>query len=157
MSPGSPPSLTMEQGSNINNNTIRMRGIGTYSFSIGVEPSVSVVIDDVAVVRQAQAFSNLSDVERIEVLRGPQGTLFGKNASAGVVSIVTKAPGEEFGGSVELAATDDDEKRVNGSLTGPLGESAGFRLNAYSVDRGGYLDNLWRSCPTTTTIRPGVR
>ena len=59
------PSITIEQGANSNNNTIRMRGVGTYSYSIGIEPSVSVVIDDVAVVRQAQAFANLSDIERI--------------------------------------------------------------------------------------------
>lgn len=136
------PSLTMDQASNTNNNTIRMRGIGTYSFSIAVEPSVSVVVDDVAVVRQAQAFSNLSDIERIEVLRGPQGTLFGKNASAGVVNIVTKAPSDVLTGSVELTATDDEEQKVSGSLSGPLGSSAGYRLNAYYVDRDGYLENL---------------
>ena len=136
------PSITIEQGANSNNNTIRMRGVGTYSYSIGIEPSVSVVIDDVAVVRQAQAFANLSDIDRIEVLRGPQGTLFGKNASAGVVNIVTKAPGDTLGGSVEVSATDRDEKKVNASLTGPLGESVGFRLNAFYLDRGGYIDNI---------------
>ena len=65
------PSLTINGAANNNEATIALRGIGTFSFSISVEPSVSVVIDDVAVVQQGQAFSNLADIARIEVLRGP--------------------------------------------------------------------------------------
>ena len=136
------PSLTVTQGSNTNNSSVALRGIGTYAFSIGVEPSVSVVVDDVAVVQQAQAFSNLADIERIEVLRGPQGTLFGKNASAGVINIVTKAPSDYFTGSVEGSLTTDDEIRVNGSLSGPIGDNLGFRVNAYYVKRDGHIRNL---------------
>ena len=136
------PSLTIK-GSDVSPNaSINLRGIGTYAFSIGVEPSVSVIVDDVPVVQQAQAFNNLSDIERIEILRGPQGTLFGKNASAGVVNIVSAGPTEELEGYIEATATDDDEWRINATISGPMGDNAGFRINAYTHERDGYISNL---------------
>lgn len=136
------PSLTINGAANNNEATIALRGIGTFSFSISVEPSVSVVIDDVAVVQQGQAFSNLADIARIEVLRGPQGNLFGKNASAGVINIVTKAPSRDFTGDVEGVLTTDGETRINATLSGPITDNIGFRINGYYVDREGYIDNL---------------
>ncbi len=136
------PALTIDQGLAPSGNTIRMRGVGTVAFSIAADPSVSVVVDDMPFLRQAQAFNNLVDIERVEVLRGPQGTLFGKNASAGVVSIITKAPSKEFAGKVTAGITDDDEKKISASLSGPLGESLGYRVSGYYLDRDGYIENL---------------
>ncbi len=136
------PSLTIKDAENTGNASINLRGIGTYAFSIGVEPSVSVIVDDVPIVQQAQAFNSLSDVERVEVLRGPQGTLFGKNASAGVINIVTAGPSEELEGYIEATFTDDDEYRINAVVSGPIGNSAGFRLNAYTHERDGHITNL---------------
>ncbi|GAB3273572.1 TonB-dependent receptor [Parahaliea aestuarii] len=136
------PSLTMSSGNNKQQTSISIRGIGTNVFSISVEPSVAVIIDNVSQVQPGQALSNLVDVERIEVLRGPQSTLFGKNASAGLVSVTTKSPASELEGSLELVATDDEQQRTVGTLSGPLGDSAGYRLMAYYDDRDGYLDNL---------------
>jgi iron complex outermembrane recepter protein len=136
------PSLTITESSTSPSSSINLRGIGTFAFSIGVEPSVAVVVDDVALLQQAQAFSNLTDVERIEVLRGPQGTLFGKNASAGAVNIVTKSPSKELTGAINLLATTDEEYKVDGSISGPLGDGAGFRINAFYSDREGYVRNL---------------
>jgi iron complex outermembrane receptor protein len=81
-------------------------------------------------------------VERIEVLRGPQNTLFGKNASAGVVNVVTRAPTEEFEGLVELTATDDDEVAFSGSLSGPISDSLGYRLTGLYSDRDGFIENV---------------
>ena len=83
------PSVTFTQGNNENNSSLNIRGIGTNVFSSGVEPSVSIVFDDVVMARAGQGFQDFIDVQRIEVLRGPQSTLFGKNASAGVVSVTT--------------------------------------------------------------------
>lgn len=151
------PSLTVNQGNNTNNNSINLRGIGTYAFSIGVEPSVSVIIDDVPVVQQAQAFNSLADIERVEVLRGPQGTLFGKNASAGVVNIVTKGPSDVLSGSLEGIFTDDDEVRLNASLSGPLGDAAGFRLNGYAFERDGHVTNLFDGSDLNNDEGWGVR
>ncbi len=136
------PSLTVTQGNVPTNNSINMRGIGTIAFSTGIEPSVAVIVDDVALLQQAQAFSGLSDIERIEVLRGPQGTLFGKNASAGAINIVTRAPTDTLSGSITGTATDDDEYRVDASVSGPIAEGVSFRLNGFYSDREGILDNL---------------
>ena len=136
------PSLTIAESTNRNENPVSLRGIGTLSFSIGIEPSVAVVIDDVPVPKAGGFFSNLSDVERIEVLRGPQSTLFGKNASAGVINIVTQDPSTSFEGSVEAGITSDNEYRLLGSLSGPVGDTAGLRVSAYYSDREGHLKNL---------------
>lgn len=136
------PSLTLTQGNVPTNNSLNLRGIGTIAFSTAIEPSVAVIVDDVALLQQAQAFSGLSDIARIEVLRGPQGTLFGKNASAGAVNIVSRGASDTFTGSVTGTATTDDEYRIDASLAGPLGDSAGFRINAFYGDRKGYIRNL---------------
>jgi iron complex outermembrane receptor protein len=134
------PALTVTQNST--NSSVSLRGVGTQSVSIGVESAVSVIVDDVPVVQQLQAFANLSDIERIEVLRGPQGTLFGKNAAAGVINIVTKESSDYLTGSVQATLTSDKEKRLETSLSGPIGAQAGFRLNAYKSRRTGYIDNV---------------
>lgn len=136
------PSLTMEQGTSPGGNVIRMRGIGTSAFSIAAEPSVSVVVDEVPLIRTAQAFSNLVDIQRVEVLRGPQGTLFGKNASAGVVSITTKNPSYDFEGNVKLGITDDDEKKAEITLSDAINDDVRYRVNAYVKDRDGFIENL---------------
>lgn len=136
------PSLTVTQRASAADNSINIRGIGTFAFTTGVDPSVAVIVDDVAVVQQAQAFSNLADIERIEVLRGPQGTLFGKNASAGAVNIVTKGPTSDLSGDFSLGYASDGEVRVSGAISGPIGESAGFRLSGFYADQNGYIRNL---------------
>ncbi|KQM13340.1 TonB-dependent receptor [Novosphingobium sp. Leaf2] len=136
------PSLTITENTNATGSSINLRGIGTFSFSIGIEPSVAIVVDDVALLQQAQAFSGLNDIARLEVLRGPQGTLFGKNASAGVINIVTQGPTKTLTGSVGAVLTTDDQRRIEGMLSGPLTQGVGFRLNAFYDDRDGYVKNL---------------
>ncbi|SLJ99021.1 TonB-dependent receptor [Novosphingobium mathurense] len=136
------PSVTVASAGNSASSTVSLRGVGTLSFSTSVEPSVSIVVDDVALLQQGQAFGKLNDIARIEVLRGPQDSLFGKNASAGVINIVTKDPTSTLSGFVEGLMTDDNEVRVNGNLSGPIGDSAGFRVNAFYGDRKGYIRNL---------------
>lgn len=136
-------SLTVTQQTSSPNNAIILRGIGTFAFSIGVEPSVAVIIDDLPVVQQAQAFDALGDVQRIEVLKGPQGTLFGKNASAGVVNIVTKDPSKTLTGSLAFTAGTDSDYRGEASLSGPLGDNgSGFRLSGFYHNYDGNVRNL---------------
>ncbi len=136
------PSLTITQTTSSPNNAIILRGIGTFAFSIGVEPSVSVIIDDMPVVQQAQAFDNMSDLARIEVLKGPQGTLFGKNSSAGVVNIVTQDPGPDFSGSVSSTLASDGAWRAEAIVNAPLGAGVGLRVTGFYNDFPGNVRNL---------------
>jgi iron complex outermembrane recepter protein len=84
------PSVTFRKGTTNANSAVVLRGVGTISFSIAAEPSVSTVVDGVVLSRSGQAFADLVEIERLEILRGPQGTLFGKNASAGLINVVSK-------------------------------------------------------------------
>lgn len=151
------PSLTITQTTSSPNNSIILRGIGTFAFSIGVEPSVAVIIDDMPVVQQAQAFDNMSDLARIEVLKGPQGTLFGKNSSAGVVNIVTQDPGKDFGGSISATLATDGDYRAEGIISAPLGESAGVRLTGFYHNFPGNVRNLTSGRKLNDQENYGVR
>src|SRR6056297_395773 len=137
------PSLTYQQGSNPRQSSFNIRGIGTQSFSTGVEPSVSTMLDGVVMGRSGQAFMQLLDVERIEVLRGPQGTLFGKNASAGVLHIITKQPTEQFSGELMAGAAENDEYRLGATISGPITDSLGFRLSGSGSDVDGWIKNYY--------------
>ena len=108
------PSLNFLKSGTTLNQTIFLRGVGTASFSIAGEPSVSTVVDGVVYARSGEAFSDLIDIAQLEVLRGPQGTLFGKNASAGVINITTQQPRHELSGSVETSYFDRNEFRTKG-------------------------------------------
>ena len=118
------PSVSFRKGNTTRNSALTVRGIGTISFSIAAEPSVSTVVDGVVLGRSGQAFVDLYDLDRVEVLRGPQGTLFGKNASAGVVNITTKRPSDSFEGSVEASLYQDNEYRLKASVSGGLSDNA---------------------------------
>jgi iron complex outermembrane receptor protein len=106
-----------------------------------VEPAVLTVIDDLAVLQAGQAFDGLSDVERVEILRGPQGTLFGKGASSGVVSIITRGPTETFDAYVNSQLISGGRLHVEGAAGGPLSETMGVRLSGYYKDSEGYVLN----------------
>lgn len=125
------PSLTFQQGNHPANTTFRIRGVGTALFGQGVESSVAVVVDGVPMVRAAQSLSDFADVERIEVLRGPQGTLFGKNASAGVLSIVTARPSSHFEASGDVTIAEDNEYRAKGTLSAPLSDTLRVRAGGF--------------------------
>ncbi len=136
------PSLTVNEANHKQTSSFSIRGIGTSVYGTGVEQGVALLVDDVAAVQPGQTLSSLVDIERIEVLRGPQSTLFGKNASAGVISITTKAPSDTFEGAVEATATDDDETSLVGSVAGPINDRLRYRLTGKWSDRDGYINNL---------------
>jgi len=138
-------SLTFQQGMNPQNSSFRIRGIGTSLFGVGTVPSVAVVLDGVPMARQAQSFFNLSDVERIEVLRGPQGTLFGEGASAGVINVVTGRPSASFAGWMNATFAQAEEYRVNSTITGPLSDSLSARLTGYYNNIRGILPEVGTS------------
>lgn len=136
------PSLNIRPADQPVNASVALRGIGTFAFGIGVEPSVAVQLDDVPVAFQARAFTDLTDVERVEVLRGPQSTLYGKSASAGLINITTREPTDEFTSLINLQATTDDEYRGALSVSGPIGSRLSYRLTGSHSDFKGNVDNI---------------
>ena len=136
------PSMTITAGDQPANSSIIIRGVGTFAFSIAAEPSVLVVIDDVAVGYQAQAFTDLVDLDRVEVLNGPQSTLFGKSASAGLINVTTKAPTDTWSYYGDVKATTDDEQRASLSLSGPISDTLSFRISGSFRYWGGNVNNL---------------
>jgi outer membrane receptor protein involved in Fe transport len=131
------PSLRVSQLQTSSASTFIIRGFGNGDNNFGVEPSVGVFIDGVFRSRSAGALSDLNNVQRIEVLNGPQSTLFGKNASAGVISIITKEPQFEFGGSVEASYGNFNNIFVRGDVTGPITENIAFSLDGTYQKRDG--------------------
>jgi iron complex outermembrane receptor protein len=114
------PSVTFRQQGGNKDSTIFVRGIGTISTSPGVEPTVSTVIDGVVYARPGQATLDLLDIEHIEILRGPQGTLFGKNASSGVLNVIGRKSTQETTGFVDASWYQGDEKRVRAGVSGAI-------------------------------------
>ncbi|MEO1710341.1 MAG: TonB-dependent receptor [Pseudomonadota bacterium] len=131
------PSLRVSQLQTSSASTFIIRGFGNGDNNFGVEPSVGVFIDGVFRSRSAGALSDLNNVQRIEVLNGPQSTLFGKNASAGVISIVTREPQFEFGGSVEANYGNFNNVFLRGDITGPITENIAFSLDGTYQQRDG--------------------
>ncbi|QJD91049.1 TonB-dependent receptor [Duganella dendranthematis] len=114
------PSVTFRQQGGNKDSTIFVRGIGTISTSPGVEPTVSTVIDGVVYARPGQATLDLLDIEHIEILRGPQGTLFGKNASSGVLNVIGRKSTQETTGFVDASWYEGNEKRVRAGVSGAI-------------------------------------
>ncbi|MBU6374258.1 MAG: TonB-dependent receptor [Alphaproteobacteria bacterium] len=151
------PTLTFQKGTTNVNSSFNIRGIGTISFASAVEPSVSTVVDGVVYARAGQAFFDFMDLERIEVLRGPQSTLFGRNASAGVVSLTTKAPSREFGVSAEASWFEGNEMRARATVTGPLGDKAAGSVTVMGSKYDGNAKNVFTGSDVNGFKRFGVR
>lgn len=134
------PSLRVSQLQSSANTNFIIRGFGNGANNAGIEPSVGVFIDNVYRSRSAAQINDLANVQRIEVLRGPQSTLFGKNASAGVISVVTREPQFDFGGSVSATYGNFDNIVVKGDVTGPLTDSIAFSLDGNYNKRDGYVE-----------------
>ncbi|MGB3379244.1 MAG: TonB-dependent receptor [Allopontixanthobacter sediminis] len=132
------PSLRVSQLQNAASTTFIIRGFGNGANNFGIEPSVGVFIDNVFRSRSAGQIADLANVSRIEVLNGPQSTLFGKNASAGVISVVTREPQFEFGGSVSATYGNYDLMVVKADVTGPLTDSIAFAVDGSYNKRDGY-------------------
>ncbi len=152
------PSLRVTQLQTTGNTNFIIRGFGNGANNAGIEPSVGVFIDGVYRSRSASALADLPNLQRIEVLRGPQSTLFGKNASAGVISVVTAKPDlNDFGGSASVTVGEYDQVLVKGDVTGPLSDTAAFSLALTANNRDGYFTNLVDGVEYGDRDRWGVR
>jgi outer membrane receptor protein involved in Fe transport len=137
------PSLLVSSTGNEANASARIRGIGTVGDNPGLESSVAVFIDGVYRSRTGSGLNDIGEVDRIEVLRGPQGTLSGRNASAGAINIFTKAPSNDFGGYVEGTYGNYDNMRIAGAITGPIVKDVlSFRLDGLWNKRDGFYQDV---------------
>lgn len=136
------PNVSLVETQNAGNAFINVRGVSQARNS---EMSVAVLVDGVLMANPAQFTQQLIDVQQIEVLRGPQGALYGRNAIGGAITITTQQPGDEFAGRIELGADSGPGFTVRGSASGPVGESdtLKFRATASYVDTDGYIDNTY--------------
>ncbi len=135
-----------------------IRGIGTETFSVGVEPSVSTIVDGVVYTRVGSVFDGLGDLERVEVLNGPQGTLQGKNASAGAVVITTKGPNrDKFEGKAEFGIAEHGEYSAKLGVTGPLNDRLAYRVFGYYQTEDGLVTNIRTGKKVNNVESYGVR
>jgi outer membrane receptor protein involved in Fe transport len=137
------PSLQFNVSENETSATARLRGIGTQGSNPGLESAVGIFIDGVYRARNGVALSDLGEIQQVEVLRGPQGTLFGRNTSAGLINVTTAGPDmEAFGAGLEATYGEFNETRLAGHITGPIADGLGFRLFAAKATRDGFLDSF---------------
>lgn len=140
------PNLTIENnpsfGGASNSAAIYIRGIGQKEFLPTSEPGVGLYVDGVYIARSVGAILDLIDIERLEVLRGPQGTLFGRNTIGGAINIttVTPEPGDEFSGEIGAAYGTDDRINLRGALNIPMGDTLAARVSVASFQQDGYVD-----------------
>ncbi len=151
------PSLKVGQLQSSANTNFIIRGFGNGANNVGIEPSVGVFIDGVYRSRSAAQIGDLPNIDRVEVLRGPQSTLFGKNASAGIISIVTAEPKFDFAGQVEASYGNYNAVVVKGSVTGPLSETIAVSLAGNYNRRDGYARYVNLNQDTNDRNRYGVR
>ena len=153
------PSADFRTSSSNKDRTLFIRGIGTISTSPGVEPSVSTVVDGVVLARSGQATLDLVDLSQVEVLSGPQGTLFGKNASAGVVNITTAKPLPDFHAWVEgdYFGSGGTEYRVTGGVTGTIAPNLTANIAALGDGFDGNVKNIYDGKEVNGYQRDGFR
>ncbi len=136
------PSVQFTQANSARTEGFTVRGIGTFSFAPGIEQSVATVIDGVVIGRTGAGLTDFADVSRVEVLRGPQGMLFGKNASAGLVQIITNQPElGEYSGNAHASYGSYNERHLQGTVNVPVTDDSALRLTGFESYHDGTVHN----------------
>lgn len=136
-----PSFFLTSSSSEVGGTTARIRGIGTQGNNPGLESAVGMYVDGVYRNRSGVGLTDFGQVERVEILKGPQGTLFGRNSSAGVLSVITQRPQlNEIAGYAELSAGNYGLVKVNAGVDGPLSETAGGRIDVMFAQRDGFFE-----------------
>ena len=139
---GAVPGLTISNSAGINaSNLVSIRGVGGLAVPIGTSQAVAFYVDGVYLSRPDAAFFSLDDVERVEVLRGPQGTLYGRNATAGAINIITREPGDTLAGGFDVRTGNFNSVNARGSVSGPLGAGFSAGISASYDRRDGFYIN----------------
>jgi iron complex outermembrane recepter protein len=120
---------------------VTMRGIGNENTTAGGDPGVAIHLDGVYLGRPVGSLFSVFDTERVEILRGPQGTLYGRNATGGSINLITRKPEKEFSGEVDVTYGDYDWVRVRGGVNLPVNDAIQARIVAFKDDRDGYTKN----------------
>ena len=128
-----------------------LRGVGTDTLSPGLEPTVAVHVDGAYLPRLTSIISDFYDAERVEVIKGPQGTLFGRNATGGVIHLLSRKPEQKFGGYVDVTGGNEGTVRVEAAVNAPLSERAALRVAGLFHDNNGYADNGYTGADEDTT------
>lgn len=153
------PSVSYHGAISSTGQSMRIRGIGTGIIAAGIEQSVGVIIDGVTTGPSGSGLQALWDIERIEVLKGPQGTLFGKNVSAGAINQITRDPTESFEwGLTGRFEPEYRRRRLDGFVSGPLSEHLQYRLAVFDLQQDeGEIYNVVREQHENTKNRRGIR
>ena len=151
------PSLKVAQLNAVGQTNFIIRGFGNGNGNDGIESSVGVFVDGVYRSRSAAALDDLPEIERVEVLRGPQSTLFGKNVSAGAISIVTKKPQFNFGAKAEITLGNYGQILSKASITGPITDTIAVRISGSVNERDGYFHNLTTGATVNDRNRWSIR
>ena len=136
------PNFSIDASNNLRNTSVTVRGIGSSGSNPGVEPSVGVFLDGVYQPSGGMVQGELLDIASVEVLRGPQGTLYGRNTPVGALNITTQAPSRSFDAKMRWGVGDPSMVYGSGYVTGPLSETLAGRISAWGRKRGGYDENL---------------
>ncbi|MGE3775368.1 MAG: TonB-dependent receptor, partial [Gammaproteobacteria bacterium] len=134
-----------------------IRGLGSTEIIATVDPPVGTYVDEIFIARQNANSLDLFDPERIEILRGPQGTLFGRNTTGGAVNVVLKKPAKVFGGNAEIGFGEYNRRIIAGSVDVPMAERFFTKLSAYYNDEDGYADNIVTGKKDNGSEQWGVR
>jgi iron complex outermembrane receptor protein len=137
------PALSANYNTDPFQSSMRIRGVGSSQSDTSLEAGVAIIVDGVYLNRTGLGLNDLTDIARVEVLQGPQGTLYGKNANAGVVNIVTKTPviGDDEG-FIEIESGDFNQERITGGITKTLSDTSAMRFSFNKNEADGWMENV---------------
>ncbi|NOZ65038.1 MAG: TonB-dependent receptor [Alphaproteobacteria bacterium] len=137
------PNLTINTSSAFSGSSqtpaVFLRGIGQTDFTLNTDPGVGIYVDGVYISRSVGALLDLVDVERVEILRGPQGTLFGRNTIGGSISITSNKPSDDFSGNAKVTIGSDNWLVLSGNISLPISDSLKAKITIQNQDRDGYV------------------
>ena len=151
------PSLLFSQSTGSNQTVLTIRGIGTPGQNSGLEQSVGVVIDGVFRGRPGSALNDYIDINQIEVLRGPQGTIFGKNTTAGVINVRTAKPSFDFKAKADVTLGNFDLQQYRASISGPITDTLAASLSGSRQTRDGFVTSILDGSDVNNRDRWSVR